>query len=107
MTKNACCAVAEHRSEPLKSDFVLTGSVCLQPDRDLQVRSEGRLGRPAAPQIGQHARHVTGIGDALDRRHHQAHQDPSSALHQGRGISNESSSDVQNERLHLGLSRVI
>src|SRR6185436_2679841 len=28
-----CCASAEHSREPLKSDFVLAGSVCLQSDR--------------------------------------------------------------------------
>jgi hypothetical protein len=41
-----------------------------------------RTGTPRRASRGQNASDVTGVGDSLDRRHHQVRRDPDETVHQ-------------------------
>ncbi|QOZ11598.1 hypothetical protein XH96_31775 [Bradyrhizobium sp. CCBAU 51765] len=66
--------------------------------------------RPPHPQgraaLGKHAGNVAGIGDAIDRRHHDLEGGPAEAGHESRGVIDEGGGDINSEGLHFAGLRV-
>lgn len=66
--------------------------------------------RPPHPEgraaLGKHAGNVAGIGDAIDRGHHDLEGGPAEAGHESRGVIDEGGGDINSEDLHFAGLRV-
>lgn len=62
------------------------------------VRAPHPEGRAA---LGKHAGNVAGIGNAIDRRHHDLEGGPAEAGHESRGVIDEGGGDINSESLHF------
>ena len=54
-----------------------------------------------SPPLGKNACDITGVGDALDRCHHDMSSDPAETVHESGRIVHESGCDPDNQRLHF------
>lgn len=66
--------------------------------------------RPPHPEgraaLSEHAGNVAGIGDAIDRRHHDLEGGPAEAGHESRGVIDEGGGNINSEGLHFAGLRV-